>query len=204
MNLLKYLCVVLLFGLLAACGGPPEAGSSAKPGSNGAANSNVQPGVVSNGNATPFGTPDMTGIPTDPNATQSAVNAPSAGNVEAANRGRVLAEGPPPPPGSKPPSVAAGDDSSVSSEMLKDGSILEKRVFSQNEYLKALEIRTKGRDRSATLTLRSGKTVKVPADRIREIGSPSAEFLLELAGIRPKVAQPDQTGTGTRGAKPSQ
>lgn len=202
---MKYLSVILLGVLFGACGAPPEAGTNSKAGSNGSVNSGVQPGVVSNGNSNsmPSGTPDMTGIPSDPNTVQADPDTPSAGNIEAANRGRVLAEGPPPPPGSKPPSVAAGDDSSISSEMLKDGSILERRVFTQNEYLKALEIRTIGRSRSATLILRNGKSVKVPAGRLPEIGSPSSAFLLELAGIRPKPMQPDQNGSGSKGAKPS-
>jgi len=203
MILMKHLSLILLCVLFGACGAPPEAGTNSKAGSNGSVNSGVQPGVVSNGNTNsmPSGTPDMTGIPSDPNAVQADPNTPPAGSIEAANRGRVLAEGPPPPAGSKPPSVDAGDNSSVSSEMLKDGSILEKRVFSQNEYVKALEIRTIGRSRSATLILKNGKSVKVPAARIPEIGSPSSAFLLELAGIRPKPTQPEQNGTGAKASQ---
>jgi len=203
--LMKYLSVILLSTLLAACGTTPDPASNAKGGSNGVANSNVQPGVVSNGNAAPSGAPDMTGIPSDPSAAPPAdANATSAGNIEAGNRGRAVIDGPPPPPGSKPPSVGAGDNSAVSSEMLKDGSILEKRVFSQNEYLKALEIRTKGRSRSAILILKNGKSIQVAADRIPNISSPTSAFLLELAGIKPKAVQSDQAETGTRGAKPAQ
>jgi len=202
---MKYLSVIMLSGLLAACGASSDPSSNAKGGSNNTVNASVRPGVVSNGNSNgmPSGTPDMTGIPSDPNSNRFDANSPSAGNIEAADRGRVIVEGPPPPPGSKPPTVPAGDDSAVSSEMLKDGTILEKRVFGQNEYLKALEIRTKGRGRSVSLILKNGKTVKLPADRIPNIGSPSASFLMELAGIRPKTVQPEQPGTSSKGAKPT-
>ncbi|MEZ5424284.1 MAG: hypothetical protein R2682_14480 [Pyrinomonadaceae bacterium] len=202
---MKYLSVILLSGLLAACGASSEQSSNAKAASNNTVNANVRPGVVSNGNANeaPSGTPDMTGIPSNPNASSQDANSAPAGSIEAANRGRNIVEGPPPPPGSKPPTVPAGDDSAVSSEMLKDGTILEKRVFGQNEYLKALEIRTKGRARSASVILRNGKTVKVAADRIPNIGSPSASFLMELAGIKPKTVQPEQPGTSSKGAKPT-
>lgn len=143
----------------------------------------------------------MTGISTVPRTDVSDANTGAGGPIAASERGRVLTEGPPPPPGSKPPSVGAGDDSTVSSEMLKDGSILERRVFANNEYLKALEIRTVGRDRSARVILKSGKSVKVPAARIGTIGSPSAALLMELAGIKPRSMPTQDQSKSSRSAR---
>lgn len=196
---MKLFSLVLLAIFLVGCGSAPENAGNGNGGRNDSANSNSRPGVVANGNSTSqtSGTPDMAGIPADPNVSQGDGNTAPAGNIAATARGRVLAEGPPPPPGSKPPAVGAGDNSSVSSEMLKDGSILERRVFSNNEYLNVLEVRTKGKDRTARVVLKNGKSVQLPADRIGCITDQSAATLLEMAGIKPKAMAP-QAGTSAK------
>lgn len=199
---MKYLSVILTCILLGACASAPEMNSRANSSHNGAANSNSAPGVVSNvnSNSASADVPNMAGIPTDPSAVSSDVNSQPVGPVEAVNRGRTIVEGPPPPPGSKPPTVAASDDSAVSSEMLKDGSILERRVFSGNEYLNALEIHTKGRERTVRLVLKNGKSIKLPADQIKQIGTPSAAALIEMSGITPKRT-PERNSTGAKPVK---
>lgn len=199
---MKYLSVILTCILLGACGSAPETNSRANSSHNGAANSNSAPGVVSNGNSNSAsaGVPNMAGIPADPNVSASDANVQPAGPVVASNRGRPIVEGPPPPPGSKPPTVGASDNSAVSSEMLKDGSILERRVFLGNEYLNTLEIHTKGRERTVRLVLKNGKSVKLPADQIKQIGTPSAATLMEMAGITPKRA-PERSSTAAKPVK---
>lgn len=84
--------------------------------------------------------------------------------------------------------------------MLKDGSILERRVFLGNEYLNTLEIHTKGRERAVRLVLKNGKSIKLPADQIKQIGTPSAATLMEMAGITPKRA-PERNSTAAKPVK---
>ncbi|HMM80950.1 MAG TPA: hypothetical protein PKC65_13100 [Pyrinomonadaceae bacterium] len=199
---MKYLSVILTCIMFGTCGSAPDPGSTTNSSQNGYANSNSAPSVVSNANSNsgPSAGPNMAGIPTDPNAVSSDVNSQPAGPVEAVNRGRTIVEGPPPPPGSKPPTVGASDNSAVSSEMLKDGSILERRVFSGNEYLNTLEIHTKGRERTVRLVLKNGKSIKLPADQVKQIGTPSAAALIEMAGITPKRT-PERNSTGAKPVK---
>ena len=192
---MKLTALIVSATLLAGCSSAPQANNDNAPAVR-RANSNAGQGVISNDNASnaPSGTPDMRGISSDPNAPVPEANAVPQGTIQAARRGREIVEGPPPPAGSKAPSAPAGDDSSITTEMLRDGSVLERRVFTRDPELQAVEVKTSGSARSAQLILRNGKKVPLKASRLPSIGAPTAAEFLQMAGLRAAPSASDKGG----------
>ena len=122
----------------------------------------------------------MTGMPENANVSTSMAN----GNVQVINP-----NGKP-----KPLTFSAPDDSEYASSMDKSGAATETRTFHSDPVISKVERVWKGvDDKSITIYLKSGKTVKVAGDKWPDIKSQPVQNFYEAAGVKPQA----QTG-GTR------
>ena len=94
----------------------------------------------------------------------------------------------------KPLTFPAPDNSEYSSSMNSTGQAVETRTFHSDPVIAKVERIWKDvNDKTVTIYLKNGKTVKVPADKVPEIKSLPVQSFYDLAGVKP--AQPASKGT---------
>lgn len=99
----------------------------------------------------------------------------------------------------KPPAAPAPDNSSVTTTMATDGSFKETRVFTGDGQIEKVVKVSKGRDQTATVFLKSGRQLKVPADRIPALKTISLAELKQVAGIvaKPPIDERERRNKGS-------
>lgn len=89
----------------------------------------------------------------------------------------------------KPLTFSAPDDSEYASSMDKSGAAIETRTFHSDPLISKVERVWKGvDDKSITIYLKSGKTVKVPGDKWPDIKSQPVQNFYDAAGVKPQAA----------------
>lgn len=173
---------IVISAVLTGCGSTPQPNSNSAPNTNAGGNSNV----AGNSSAVPANTVSEQQIPgiTGPaNAPVLDPNGPPAGNIEMANRRRIVEV-----PGGTvgpAPSVPAPDNSSVSTTMGKDGSFIETRTFTGDKDISKVVRVSDGRTQTVNIFLKSGRTVAVDPSKIKMMTSVPISTFKDLAGIKP-------------------
>ena len=188
---LSILLMISLIGLAFACGSAPTGNSPSNvAGGNSVPGSNSTGGVVDNSNAPSTINPSnqpIAGITGPANSAPTDPNAPSAGNLEMANRRRVVdvpGEGPTGPP----PSIPAPEGSTMLTTMNKDGSFMETRTFSADPDINKLERVSNGKSQIVKVFLKSGRVVQVPSNKVTSVNSIPLATIKTLVGIKAPAA----------------
>jgi len=187
----KYIFAAVLFSAITASGCGANTDKTANVNGSSAANTSMA------NNAGP-------NVSTAPNSGQldqsiNSGNSNVAGNYGVNSKTRPLAD----EPGSKPTqtqaSVIAPENSTVSIGMNDAGAFVETRIFNGDPAIVKVEKVTNGKDRTAKIYLKSGKTVSFDAEQVPLINSIPLSKLRELAGIS---ASAKDSGSAAPAAKP--
>ncbi len=173
---------IVISAVLTGCGSTPQPNSNSVPKTNAGGNSNV----AGNSMEVPANTiseQQIPGITGPANGPVLDPNGPPAGNIEMANRRRIVEV-----PGGTvgpAPSVPAPDNSSVSTTMGKDGSFIETRTFTGDKDISKVVRVSDGRTQTVNIFLKSGRTVAVDPSKIKMMTSVPISTFKDLAGIKP-------------------
>ena len=180
---------IIISAVLTGCGSTPQPNSNSASNANVSGTSNVA-GSNTTVPANSIAEQQIPGISGPANTETMDPNGPPAGNIDMANRRRVV-EAPGGTVGPAP-SVPAPDNSSVATTMGKDGSFIETRTFTGDKDISKVVRISDGRTQTVNIFLKSGRTVAVDPGKIKMMTSVPISTFKDLAGIKPP-AQPKFT-----------
>ncbi len=161
----------LMVGILAGCSSTPPSKDTSN-----AARRDTSP--LNAGNASAPGTSASPG-----GAQITDENSDPAANQVTAGKRRMV-DLPANAEKGSPPAVPAPERSSVTMTMAKDGSFVETRVFAVDTDIAKVTRTANNASELVVVTLRNGRSVKLPVGRISSIKTVSLNELKALAGIK--------------------